>query len=105
MNAPTHIRFTQDEAEAIAAYATGRGLRKASAVRELLRLGLDTVNATSSGATNDALDVRLQHIETALVAIQREHGRQLDSILQRLRQPASSEVAAWVAREPEPGSR
>ena len=105
MNAPTHIRFTQDEAEAIEAYATGRGLRKASAVRELLRLGLDTVNATSSGATNDALDVRLQHIEAALVAIQREHGRQLASILQRLRQPASAEVAPWVAREPDPDSR
>ena len=47
MTTPTNIRFTAEESEAIDAYARSKDLRRTSAVRELVRIGLQ--NADSSG--------------------------------------------------------
>lgn len=87
MSAPTHIRFTQDESRAIDAYAATHGLRKASAVRQLLRLGLEAARAAASAtadAANGTEGARLQRIEAALTVIQSEHSRQLQAILRHL---------------------
>ena len=86
MSAPTHIRFTQDESRAIDAYAATHGLRKASAVRQLLRLGLEAAHAAASAtdAANGTEGAQLQRIEAALAVIRSEHGRQLQDILRHL---------------------
>ena len=47
MTTPTNIRFTAEESEAIDVYARLKDLRRTSAVRELVRIGLQ--NADSSG--------------------------------------------------------
>ena len=100
MNAPTHIRFTHDEAEAIDDYAAQHGLRKASAVRELLKLGLDAVHAARNGTANDAHAPRLQRIEDTLATIQREHSRQLDSILQQLHELSAAQQGSTSVATP-----
>ncbi len=66
MNAPTHIRFTQDENTAIDAYATAHGLRKASAVRALLQLGIDAANGPPAPGPDGAA---LARIEAQLAAV------------------------------------
>lgn len=99
MNAPTHIRFTHDESAAIDAYANAHGLRKASAVRELLKFGLAAVDAAGNGTGNDAHELRLQRLEETLTTIARLHGQQLDSIIRHLSgQPAAHPDAAGCAK-------
>ena len=78
MNAPTHIRFTQDESEAIDAYAAAHGLRKASAVRALLQLGIDAANSPPGTAIDGNA---LARIEASLATLlqQFEATRQADA--------------------------
>ena len=52
MTTPTNIRFTAEESAAIDAYAQQKGLRRTSAVRELVRIGLQ--NAAASGLNTAA---------------------------------------------------
>ena len=80
MNAPTHIRFTQDESEAIDAYAAAHGLRKASAVRALLQLGIDAANSPPAAAIDGSA---LTRIEASLATLlqQLEAARQADAAM------------------------
>lgn len=60
MNAPTHIRFTKDEADAIDAYAEAHGLKKASAVRALLQLGIEAAAGSGAGSPDGAALARIE---------------------------------------------
>ena len=80
MNAPTHIRFTQDESEAIDAYAAAHGLRKASAVRALLQMGIDAANSPPAAAIDDSALARIEASLATLVQ-QLEAARQADAAM------------------------
>jgi hypothetical protein len=90
MTAPTHIRFTQDESEAIDAYAAAHGLRKASAVRALLQLGIDTANSPKDAAIDGAVLARIEATLATLV-------QQLDAA-RRSEEAAQAAIEARLAR-------
>ena len=80
MNAPTHIRVTQDESEAIDAYAAAHGLRKASAVRALLQMGIDAANSPPAAAIDGSALARIEASLATLVQ-QLEAARQADAAM------------------------
>lgn len=97
MTAPTHIRFTQDESEAIDAYAAAHGLRKASAVRALLQLGIDTANSPPDAAIDCAALARIEAALTTLVQ-QLDAARRSEEDARRSDEAARAAIEARLAR-------
>lgn len=79
MTTPTNIRFTAEESAAIDAYAQGKELRRTSAVRELVRIGLQHAQTSGLNVAEALHDVAAQLGEL------RAEQRHIKALLQRTR--------------------
>ena len=79
MTTPTNIRFTAEESAAIDSYAERKHLRRTSAVRELVRIGLQ--HAESSGLN---IAAALHEVAAQLGELRAEQ-KHIKALLQRTR--------------------
>ena len=85
MTTPTNIRFTAEESAAIDGYAKRKDLRRTSAVRELVRIGLQQADGSGLNVAD-----ALRAVQSEMHALHVGHQHLTTLIQHRLSPPAEN---------------